>query len=477
MINTTSSKKLFVLIFSVLSFMGNAQVAGTHFTVTLANVTSTSNTIEFDVMLTIDGTGDAAAGVKLSAMSVGVNYNTAIVNGGSLTLSYVGGKSASISGLVNNTLNAATAGHLRIGATALTIDNSFDVVNGTYTFGRYRVTNTANWTSNSNAQLWLQPTNTGGRTNTAVNAFPYGATTGALSYSYNSTSPAGSPGVTLGYTQIAPLTAMLNTASQDCSTVGTPVVTDVTCFGGTNGAVTITMSALTPSIAAISYTLNGAAPQNTNLVAGAFTISGLSVGSYSVVVSNAGCPDVTVPFTVGGPTSPLSNVTNQSACDTFTWSVTGLTYTSTGTYTGTSTNSNGCTVNETLNLTITPSTSNSTTASACDSYTWSVNGTTYTASGTYTSVVGCHTETLNLTITPSTSNITTASACDTYTWSVNGTTYTASGTYTSVVGCHTETLNLTITQSTSNTTTASACDTYTWSVNGTTYTTSGTYTS
>ncbi|MBF6640213.1 hypothetical protein IVB69_01845, partial [Flavobacterium sp. J49] len=74
----------------------------------------------------------------------------------------------------------------------------------------------------------------------------------------------------------------------------------------------------------------------------------------------------------------------------------------------------------TLNLTITPSTSNSTTASACDSYTWSVNGTTYTASGTYTSVVGCHTETLNLTITPSTSNSTTASACDSYTWSVNG---------------------------------------------------------
>jgi hypothetical protein len=51
---------------------------------------------------------------------------------------------------------------------------------------------------------------------------------------------------------------------------------------------------------------------------------------------------------------------------------------------------------------------------------------------------------LNLTITPSTSNTTTASACDTYTWSVNGTTYTASGTYTSVVGCNTETLNLTI---------------------------------
>jgi hypothetical protein len=36
----------------------------------------------------------------------------------------------------------------------------------------------------------------------------------------------------------------------------------------------------------------------------------------------------------------------------------------------------------------------------------------------------------------STNNTTTyQSACDTYTWSVNGTTYTQSGTYTSVSGC------------------------------------------
>ncbi|MFZ4543335.1 MAG: T9SS type A sorting domain-containing protein, partial [Saprospiraceae bacterium] len=116
------------------------------------------------------------------------------------------------------------------------------------------------------------------------------------------------------------------------------------------------------------------------------------------------------------------------------------TYTTSGTYTGTTTN---C-VTEKLVLTITPSTTNTTTASACDTYTWSVNGTTYTASGTYTKVTGCHTETLNLTIIPSTTNTTTASACDTYTWSVNGTTYTSSGTYTKVTGCHTETLVLTV---------------------------------
>jgi hypothetical protein len=170
-------------------------------------------------------------------------------------------------------------------------------------------------------------------------------------------------------------------------------------------------------------------------------------------------------------TPSTSNATSASACDAYTWAVNGTTYTASGTYT----NVVGCHT-ETLNLTITPSTSNATSASACDAYTWAVNGTTYTASGTYTNVVGCHTETLTLTITPSTSNATSTSACDAYTWAVNGTTYTASGTYNNVVGCHTETLTLTITPSTSNTTTVSVCDNYIWQVNSTTYTLSGTYT-
>jgi hypothetical protein len=130
-----------------------------------------------------------------------------------------------------------------------------------------------------------------------------------------------------------------------------------------------------------------------------------------------------------------------------------------------------------VTATVNPVTTNTTTVSACDAYTWSVNGSTYTTGGTYTSIVGCHTETLVLTITPSTTNSTTVSACDTYTWSVNGLTYTTGGTYTSVVGCHTEILVLTITPSTTNSTTVSACDTYTWSVNGLTYTTGGTFSS
>lgn len=188
---------------------------------------------------------------------------------------------------------------------------------------------------------------------------------------------------------------------QDCATIGTAVTTAVTCFGGTDGSATITMSALTPSVAAISYTVDGGSSQNATLVSGAFTINGLSVGTHSVVVSNAGCPDVTVSVTIAGPTAQLTNTTTQAVCGSYTWTVTGLTYTTGGTYTGTTTNGDGCTVNETLNLTVTPNTTNSTTVSACNTYTWSVNGTTYTVGGTYTSTIGCHTETLVLTINTS----------------------------------------------------------------------------
>ncbi|QLH45203.1 MAG: SprB repeat-containing protein [Bacteroidota bacterium] len=45
-------------------------------------------------------------------------------------------------------------------------------------------------------------------------------------------------------------------------------------------------------------------------------------------------------------------------------------------------------------------TSNTTTLTSCGPYTWNVNSTTYTASGTYSSVSGCHTEILDLTVTP-----------------------------------------------------------------------------
>ena len=103
-----------------------------------------------------------------------------------------------------------------------------------------------------------------------------------------------------------------------------------------------------------------------------------------------------------------------------------------------------------MNLTINNSSTSTSSATACDTYSW--NGTTYTSSGAYTYVTtnsnGCDsTATLNLTINPSTTPSTDVTECDTYTW--NGTTYTTSGTYTysttNAAGCDSiATLDLTI---------------------------------
>jgi len=65
----------------------------------------------------------------------------------------------------------------------------------------------------------------------------------------------------------------------------------------------------------------------------------------------------------------------------------------------TATNSDGCSSVTTVAVGVTPSTTATTSVSACGSYAWAVNNQEYTTSGTYTYVSGCHTEVLNLTIT------------------------------------------------------------------------------
>ncbi len=69
-----------------------------------------------------------------------------------------------------------------------------------------------------------------------------------------------------------------------------------------------------------------------------------------------------------------------------------------GTYYIKTVNTSGCATIQPVVVTINSASTNVTDIVSCNSYTWSVNGTTYTSSGTYTNVVGCHTEVLNLTI-------------------------------------------------------------------------------
>jgi hypothetical protein len=202
-------------------------------------------------------------------------------------------------------------------------------------------------------------------------------------------------------------------------------------------------------------------------LAGTYTVSGTDDGSDPLILGTTAMTGSAVVIENASSTVEVTEV----ACDSYTWAVNGVTYTTGGVYTFV----DGCVTNV-LNLTINPSSTVVVTAAACDTYTWALNGTTYTTSGVYTYVVGCVTNELNLTITVSNTVETTILACDSYTWAVNGVTYTTDGVYTFVDGCTTNILNLTITSGATVEVTEVACDTYTWAVNGVTYTASGTYT-
>jgi hypothetical protein len=187
-----------------------------------------------------------------------------------------------------------------------------------------------------------------------------------------------------------------------------------------------------------------------NTTATTSSINVNSAGTYTLTQTVNGC----ISASGSGVAAPKTSNTGSSsatACNTYTWS--GSTYTTSGAYTKTLTNAASCDSVHTLTLTINSSNTGSSSATACNTYTWT--GSTYTTSGvftkTFTNVAGCDSvHTLNLTINYSTSSSVTVSQLGCYTWSLNAVTYTVSGnyslTYTNAIGCDSiVTLYLTIT--------------------------------
>ena len=176
-----------------------------------------------------------------------------------------------------------------------------------------------------------------------------------------------------------------------------------------------------------------------------------------------------------------------SACDSYYWPADTTTYTTSGLYSTVVPGSSGCDSTLYLDLTINTSVSGATeTIAACDSFVWLQNGLTYTISGMYTENVlassGCDsTLYLDLTINSSVLGATdTIVACDSFVWQQNGMMYTTGGFYTenltTTSGCDSMlTLDLTINLSTSSSITETALDVYS-SPAGNSYTTSGIYT-
>ena len=143
-----------------------------------------------------------------------------------------------------------------------------------------------------------------------------------------------------------------------------------------------------------TWYVNGAAVANTLNYSQTFSTS----GSYTIrLIGLSGtCTDT---FTTQITVNPIRNSTQTaSSCQQYVWPVNSQTYLQSGTYTHTVTGTNGCDSIISLNLTIIQPTSNTTTVTVCNSYTWTVNNQTYTQSGNYSFVNGCNTQILNLTI-------------------------------------------------------------------------------
>jgi hypothetical protein len=468
MVNFNLNLKSILLIF-ILGFVFNLPFkafaqpcAGNHAIVSIENLIQTaSNKIELDIYIKNTGTNILCLG----ALTGGFTYDTLFENGGTITgvATLIGG----FSGL--NTCNVAVQPATRQvrwsqtptsgvciplsgpGSTAVKHHYLHMVLTNTVPFSNCFALNLV-WNLNLPA------------TYSSVIALVY-------CNGNSSSQPLLANGTVPLVTCINPPTLYLNC----CPTGLTPVITN-TCPGTSDGDAVITVVGPSTNSAG-KYTLNGGVLQP--YAGGQIGITGLAAGTYTIAVTDTftvPCSPISTTFAVGNlpVQTPVSNIV--TACDNYTWATNVTTYSSSGTYTATYPDLiNGCNVTDTLHLTITPTSNPLTTITACATYTWPINGITYTNSGNYSYISGCVNNTLNLVIIPNTSSSTSNTSCDSYTWPANGVTYSTSGIYTNVVACNTQMLNLTITPSSTVVATQNTCGSYLWPINGNTYTTSGTY--
>ncbi len=144
------------------------------------------------------------------------------------------------------------------------------------------------------------------------------------------------------------------------------------------------------------------------------------------------------------------------ACSSYTWAANNTTYTTNGTHTVNMANANvhGCDSSTTIQLFVHYANDLTTNATQCESFTWGVSGQTYTSSTTIDTILtnswGCsYHHVLNLTINNTTTHTETVQECNSYTWDLNNQAYTQTGTYIDTIpnaqGCDSiVTLNLTI---------------------------------
>jgi hypothetical protein len=119
-------------------------VSNAHFTISRENINSISNTIDFYLIMNIDGntiSSNGVLGTRFSGITTGINFNNNILNVGFVSLTYLGKRDTSINAIIINKLNTSTNGHIGILGTPLTPSNLINIANGVCKIGRYRLEN------------------------------------------------------------------------------------------------------------------------------------------------------------------------------------------------------------------------------------------------------------------------------------------------------------------------------------------------
>ena len=158
----------------------------------------------------------------------------------------------------------------------------------------------------------------------------------------------------------------------------------------------------------------------------------LGAGKYLVTINNGNCNFVDS-IIITQP-QQVNDTNSISACETYTWTFNSQTYTASGLFSDTIINGsiNGCDSIASLDLTINSITRDTTALANCGAFTWSSNGQTYAVSGVYSDTIsngavnGCDSiANIDLTINQATSGVEVQSACNSFTW-IDGITYTVS---------------------------------------------------
>jgi hypothetical protein len=335
-----------------------------------------------------------------------------------------------------------------------------------------------------------------GGTSGAIDLTPTGGTPG---YTYNwgggittqdrTGLAAGAYSVTI--TDANGCTAIVNaTVTQPSSPVsGTTVVTNVACFGLSDGQID-----LTPGGGVAPYTFNwgmGIATEDRG---------GLTANTYTVTITDANGCTATVSATVTEPsqlqinasaTTILCNggtadVTISATGGTAPYSGPGTYTFSAGTYNYSIADANGCTANTNLTITEPAVISGSQSPVLCAGESITVGANTYTSTGTYTDVLtafnGCDsTVTTNLTVGSAITGSQSPVLCAGNSITVGVNTYASTGTYTDVLtafnGCDsTVTTNLTVDPAITGSQSPVLCAGGSITVGTNTYAITGTYT-